>query len=85
MVELELDVHDKYYVDDTNTDTYDRPMLFNLRGSYEWRNWSIWAHALNLTDEKYATRVTARGGVFSYFPGNPRTFFIGLSYHWDKT
>lgn len=85
VMELELDVHDKYYVDDTNADTYDRPMLFNLRGSYEWRNWSIWVHALNLTDEKYATRVTARGGVFSYFPGNPRTFFIGLSYHWDKT
>lgn len=83
-VELELDVYDKYYVDDANSDTYDRPAILNLRGSYGWKNWTLWAHALNLTNEKYATRVTARNGIFSYFPGNPITIFIGISYQWDK-
>lgn len=84
MVELEMDLQDEYYVDDENTGTYDRPTLFNLRGSYDWKNWSIWGHVLNLTDEKYATRVTARSGISSYFSGNPRTFFVGLSYQWGK-
>jgi outer membrane receptor protein involved in Fe transport len=83
-MELEVDLQDEYYVDDANTDTYDTPTLLNLRGSYDWRSWSIWAHVLNLTDEKYATRVTASNGIFSFFPGNPRTFFIGLSYQWGK-
>jgi len=83
-MELEVDLQDEYYVDDANTDTYDTPTLLNLRGSYDWRSWSIWAHVLNLTDEKYATRVTASNGIFSFFPGNPRTFFIGLSYRWGK-
>jgi len=42
----------------------------------------FWMHALNLTDEKYATRVTASSGVCPNFPGNPRTVFVGLSYQW---
>jgi len=82
MLELEMDVEDDYYVDDENSATYDRPTLYNLRGSYDWRSWSLWVHALNLFDEKYATRVTASSGNFSYFPGNPRTIFAGLSYKW---
>ncbi len=83
-VELEMDYTDEYFVDDANSDTYDRPTLYNLRGSYDWRNWSLWAHVLNLSDEKYATRVTASNGIFSFFPGNPRTLFVGLSYHWGR-
>ncbi|MFH2045851.1 MAG: TonB-dependent receptor [Pseudomonadota bacterium] len=84
VLELEMDVQDKYYVDDENSDTYDRPTLYNLRGSYDWEEWSLWVHALNLFDKKYATRVTASSGIFSYFPGNPRTIFVGLSYKWGK-
>ena len=84
LLELEMDFQDQYYVDDANTDTYDRPSLFNFRATYNWKSWSIWVHVLNLTDEKYASRVTARNGISSFFPGAPRSVFVGLSYQWGS-
>ncbi len=83
-IELEMDYTDEYFVDDNNSDTYDRPTLYNLRASYDWRNWSLWMHVLNISDETYATRVSFSYGSYSYFPGTPRTFYIGLSYKWGQ-
>jgi len=56
-VELEGDHIAKYFYDTANSGTYKRPDLFSLRASYRAKNWSFWLHALNLTNEKYATRV----------------------------
>ena len=57
LVELEGDYISDYYVDTANSDSYSRPGLLNLRASYRSKNWSMWLHALNLTDRVYATRV----------------------------
>lgn len=58
LVELEADRMSSYYVNIANDDTYKRPDLFSLRVSYRKnKDWSFWLHAINLTDQKYATRV----------------------------
>lgn len=57
-VELEGDHISSYFVDNTNLlGTYKRPNLYTLRASYRSRDWSFWLHAVNLTNQKYATRV----------------------------
>ena len=45
-------------------------------------HWSWWAHVLNLTDEKYAERVSYGTAGREYDAGVPRTFYAGLSYQW---
>ena len=92
LVELEGDHIASYYVDNKNTGgTYSRPDLFNLRASYRNDKWSVWMHALNLTDREYATRVqlstvagkqvmaaqAGQGNAGSY---TPLTIRVGVSY-----
>jgi outer membrane receptor protein involved in Fe transport len=57
LVELEADHVSDYFVDTENSGTYARPNLFNLRASYRAKDWSFWLHALNITNQQYATRV----------------------------
>lgn len=57
LVELEADHVSSYFYDTANTGTYKRPDLYSLRASYRNKEWSFWLHAINLTDEKYVTRV----------------------------
>lgn len=90
-VELEYDHVSEYFYNTANTVTYSRPDLFSLRASYRNKNWSAWAHVLNLTDEVYGTRVSTttlagvsllgasagQGNAGSY---SPRTFRVGLAY-----
>ncbi len=84
-VELEVDDISSQYVNDANTISYSRPTLWNLRGNYDWREWSFWAHVKNLTDEKYASYVSwGSTDGDTYYSGAPRTFFVGLSYRWSK-
>ena len=86
-LELELEVDDisSQYADDANTISYSRPTLWNLRGNYDWRDWSFWAHVTNLTDEEYASYVSwGSTDGDTYFSGSPRTFFVGLSYRWGS-
>jgi len=95
LVELEGDHTSSYYVDNTNNmGSYSRPDLFNLRASYRSKDWSFWLHALNLTDQKYATRVqlSTVGGVQNVLAaqagqGNsgsytPLTLRAGIAYKW---
>src|SRR5450830_18776 len=90
-VELEGDHLSDYYVDTANSGTYSRPDLFNLRASYRSKNWSLWMHALNITDRKYATRVgystiagvsqlAASAGQGNSGTYTPLTVRAGLSY-----
>ncbi|MDH3391593.1 MAG: TonB-dependent receptor, partial [Desulfobulbaceae bacterium] len=69
---------------DANEVSYSRPTLVNLRASYDWKDWSFWAHVMNLTDEKYATYVSGEVDDVGYYSGRPRTFFAGLSYRWGS-
>ncbi len=93
LIELEGDHISRYFVDNTNNNgTYQRPDLFSLRASYRQKDWSFWLHAINLTSQKYATRVqlSTVGGVQNVLAaqagqGNagsytPLTLRAGLSY-----
>jgi len=84
-LELEMDAVSAIYADDANEHEYKRPPLFNLRASYDWDNWSAWAHILNLSDRKYSTYASygSSEGV-KYYPGAPLTAFVGLSYGWGN-
>jgi hypothetical protein len=58
LVELEGDHVSEYFTRVENDGTYARPDLYSLRASYRSKDWSFWLHAINLTDKKYATRVS---------------------------
>ena len=81
-IEGELDTVGRQFVDDTNQNTYERPGLFNLRTTYDWRAWQFWLHVMNLTDRKYASYVSASRNNLSYFPGDPQTWYAGVGYKW---
>ncbi|MDH3328207.1 MAG: TonB-dependent receptor [Desulfobulbaceae bacterium] len=83
-VELEMDAESSQYSDPANRHEYSRPTLFNLRANYDWREWSFWAHILNLTDQEYASYVSysSSDDMTTYFPGSPLTFLAGISYRW---
>ena len=82
-IELEVDAVSSQYVDSGNQFEYKRPVLAHLRTAYEMDNWSFWLHVLNLTDQKYAARVSGDDEP-SYYPGKPRTIYAGVSYTWGK-
>jgi len=73
------------FADDANEFEYSRPTLLNLRASYDWTDWSVWGHVMNLTDQKYASysSFSSSDGV-KYYSGAPLTFFMGLTYAWSN-
>lgn len=87
--ELEWNHISSYYTSSENDDPKgeaSRADLFNLRVSYERGPWSFWGHVLNLTDKKYAERVSYDPDDpydgRSYDAGRPRTVYAGLAYNW---
>ncbi len=79
-VELEWDHISSYYIDDANTAKYDRPDLFHLSGSYKWNDLvTVWAQIRNLTDRKYANRVSDYGRGPTFRPGLPRSYAVGVT------
>ncbi len=85
-VELEWDHISKYYTDSANTDTYKRPDLLHLSASYTWNGFvTFWGQIRNLTNEKYADRVSYRYDddvsdyYRSYRMGLPRSYAVGIS------
>lgn len=85
-VELEADYVSRYYTNVQNTDSYQRPMLFNLRTAYRWQNWTLSMQAINLLDTQYSSRVSANATNIRTYSGlagtgdGPFTFRAGLSY-----
>jgi iron complex outermembrane receptor protein len=85
-VELEADHISKYNTNIQNTDSYQRPMLFNLRSQYQWKNWTLSLQAINLLNTKYASRVTANNlnvqsyGTLAGIGDGPFTFRAGIEY-----
>jgi iron complex outermembrane receptor protein len=82
--ELEWNGISSYYTSAGNDDprgTAKRPELFNLRLAYQKGSWKLWAHVLNLLDEKYAERVSysASDEERSYTSGEPLNAYVGLS------
>lgn len=85
-VELETDYISRYYTNVQNTDTYQRPMLFNLRSNYKWRDWTLSLQAINLLNTKYSSRVASNAANVQSYTGlagigdGPFTFRAGIQY-----
>jgi outer membrane receptor protein involved in Fe transport len=85
--ELEMDSISDYYTStDNNADPEGkgkRPEIFHLRVNYEQGPWEFWGHVMNLTDRKYAERISfssSRGRSYNVI--GPRTFYVGVGYNW---
>jgi iron complex outermembrane recepter protein len=81
--ELEADYESRYYLNADNTESANRPVLYHLRTSYTdgGKRWSAWVHILNLTDVKYARRMSLSGTTRTYNDGYaPLTVRAGVSY-----
>lgn len=82
-LEAELEHLGDYYVDQTNTDSYDGHQLFNLRGRYLVdEHMEVYARIQNIMDRRYSTSTTMDpvNGV-EYRPGLPLSGFVGLRYN----
>ena len=67
-----------YFTDPGNTQTYPGHDVFVLRGSKALtEKLSIYARVDNLFDTRYANRADFAFGNERYFPGRPRTLFVG--------
>lgn len=84
-IELEMDEISSQYANDANTAEYSRPTLFNLRLKYDWRQWSFWTYAENLTDQEYASYVSYENSdeTSTFYSGKPLTIYAGLSFKWQ--
>lgn len=75
-----------YYQDQINTVKYAGYDIFNFRAGYEWKGIEIYGNIINITNKLYAYNVS-RGNTTSaqptYTAAAPRTFMIGLQYHFS--
>jgi outer membrane receptor protein involved in Fe transport len=84
-VALELDwIHsDEYYLEPQNEQAYSGHNIFNLLSTWALTDQvRLSAQITNLFDRAYAERADFTG--FSgprYFPGRPRSGFVGIEYH----
>jgi len=83
-VELEMDSYSSSYTNSDNAldpqGSYDQDNIFNLRVNYETGPVELWLTALNITDKKYATRVSYRRSR-SYSVGDGRSIYAGVAYN----
>ena len=67
-----------YFTDPANTQEYPGHDIFVLRGQFETSNGlTLYARIDNLFDTRYANRADFAFGNERYFPGRPRTVFVG--------
>ncbi|TNE39862.1 MAG: TonB-dependent receptor [Alphaproteobacteria bacterium] len=77
--ELEWVHMGKYFTDGANTNSYDGHDLLNLRAFWDvTETVTLYGRIENLTDERYADRADFAFGNDRYFPGEERSFFVGL-------
>jgi len=95
-VELEMDSYSSAYTNSDNSldpdGKFNQKDIFNLRVNYETGPVELWLTALNITDEKYATRVSYSGptigyqgkvtpGARSFSVGDGRSIYAGVAYN----
>lgn len=84
-MELQASKMGSYYLEPNNLFEYSGHTVYHLRGQLKLdQNWRAFGRILNLTDRRYADRAdfTSFSGQ-RYFPGAPRTIFVGLE--WRET
>ncbi|MGB6231822.1 MAG: TonB-dependent receptor [Litorimonas sp.] len=70
----------RYFTNEANTRSYPGHDVFVARGSYALsETFRLFGRVDNLFDEKYADRADFAFGNERYFPGRPRTLFLGVS------
>ena len=70
-----------YYTDPGNTAKYTGHNIFTLRSNYKLTNQiSFYGRIDNLFNTAYADRADFAFGDNRYFPGRPRTLFLGVKY-----
>lgn len=79
--ELEADMYSNYFADAVNSaeSKFTRGNRINLRINYEFDQWRIWLHGLNLTDTM-EDRATFSRGQMKFRTIDGRTFYAGVSY-----
>lgn len=83
-VELEWVHMGSYFTDPDNNHKYDGHDVFNLRLNWELNSQlGLYARMVNVADRRYAERAdyTSFSGD-RYFPGEPRSFFLGADFKW---
>jgi iron complex outermembrane receptor protein len=69
----------EYFADAANEAVYAGHDLLNLRGSWEVREGlEVFGSVRNALNTRYAERADFAFGNFRYFPGEPRTFSVGV-------
>lgn len=69
-----------YFMDPENTRRYPGHDVLNVRLSYTFHAFEVWAHVLNATDALYATVASYGRFGAAYTPGLPRAFVVGVRY-----
>jgi len=78
--ELEYVFVDEYFVDAANINEYDGHQVLNLRARYQVTdNMEINGRIMNVGNVEFAERADFAFRSFRYFPGEPRTAYIGTS------
>ena len=90
---LEIQHLSQYWMNDANTVEYPGHTLLNLRGSYRLGAWELWLKLVNIADQHYSTNASSSysgTGTYtpdsqnSYTPGDPRTLWIGVAWHFRR-
>ncbi|MDH0032730.1 MULTISPECIES: TonB-dependent receptor [unclassified Acinetobacter] len=73
-----------YWMNDANTEKYNGHTVLNLRANYRKNAYEIYGQVLNVTDEHYSESTSYSNNQASYTPAAPRTYLLGLRYHFGK-
>ncbi|OEC92349.1 TonB-dependent receptor [Acinetobacter sp. YK3] len=73
-----------YWINDANTEKYDGHTLLNLRANYRKNAYEVFGQVINATDVHYAESTSFSNNQASYTPAAPRTYLLGLRYHFEK-
>lgn len=73
-----------YWINDANTSKYNGHTLLNLRANYKQDAYEVYGQVLNVADVHYSDSTSFSNNMASYTPGAPRTFLLGLRYHFGE-
>ncbi len=73
-----------YWMDNANTKEYEGFSLFHLRTAYRFKGMDFSFSILNLADKLWSPRANASRFGTTYTLGIPRTYQVGLAYHFDS-
>lgn len=73
-----------YWINDANTEKYNGHTVLNLRANYHRNAYEVYGQILNAADVHYAESTSFSNNQIGYTPAAPRTYLLGLRYHFGK-